>query len=151
MGIIGKMLHNSIDFGGRVADAVGDAFNRTGEDIGESAAQAALAMKISVVDNEIKECYEEIGRRIVLHIRQTRSSPTMEVFGEPLRAAMAKIVYKEQLESELAERERLDALLSGPLRDMKLQLDRALASGVITQQEYDTKLLNAARTGSFGG
>ena len=149
MGIIGKMLHNSIDFGGKIVDAVGDVMNRTGEDLGESATQTAIAMKIKVVEGEIRDCYEEIGRRIVMHIRTARTPPTMAIFGDPLRAVMAKIVYKEQLERELAERERLDALLSGPLRDMKAQLDRALASGVITQQEYETKLLNAARTGSF--
>lgn len=149
MGLIGKMLHGSIDLGGKIVDAMGDAVSNTGRAINESAAQTSIQLKINVVNSEIEECYKEIGKRIVTHIRQTRTSPTMEVFGEPLRSAITKTVYKEQLEAELAERERQDEVMSGAFGDMKRQLDQALAAGLLTQQEYDTKLLNAARTGSF--
>lgn len=149
MGLIGKVLHGSIDLGGKIVDAMGDAVNRTGQAINESAAQTSLQVKINVVDSEIEECYREIGRRVVNHIRTTRSSPNLTVYGEPLRNAIAKTVYKEQLEAELAARERQDEVMSGAFGDMKRQLDQALAAGLITQQEYDTKLLNVARTGSF--
>ena len=149
MGLITKMLHSSIDFGGKVADAVGDIVSKTGSDLGESAAQTALEMKIKVVNSEIEECYRDIGRRVVNHIRTTRSSPNLTVYGEPLRNAIAKTVYKEQLEAELAARERQDEVMNSVFGDKKRQLDQALAAGLITQQEYDTKLLNVARTGSF--
>ena len=149
MGLITKMLHSSIDFGGKVADAVVDMVSKTGSDLGESAAQTALEMKIKMVNSEIEECYRDIGRRVVNHIRTTRSSPNLTVYGEPLRNAIAKTVYKEQLEAELAARERQDEVMNSAFGDRKRQLDQALAAGLITQQEYDTKLLNVARTGSF--
>ena len=152
MGLISKMLHNTIELGDKVADAVGDAAVKTGNDIMLSKDKAALALKIKVAEDEINACYEELGRRYVTYMRETKKQPNMKVIGDVLKDVIAKILHKEALERELEELERQDqqlSLMTPELREKKLQLDRALEMQIITEEEYNAKLVKFIKSGSF--
>ena len=148
MGLISSMLHNAIDFGDKVADAVGDAAAKTGSDIILSKDKAALALKIKVAETEINKCYEELGRKYVTYLRESKKQPGMEVIGDVLKDVIAKLMHKETLEKELEDLDKKE-FLSPEIQEKKLQLDNAFKMQVLSEEEYNVKLVKLLNTGSL--
>lgn len=155
---IRKIIDNSLDTGGQVWDALGEATRRAGNDIADSASKTKLEFQIGVVDKEITACYTEIGKRYVEYMMSNDGdAPGYDVMHEPLEEILSKFLYKEKLEEEIAAIDRKseqmasDAsrlVISAPTTEQALAdfqkskelLDKLLLNGSLSRTDYYKQL-----------
>lgn len=107
-----------------------------------------LKREIQTVENDLDAAYIQIGRRFMEKAERTNDYCGLEI-ADILRVMQPKIERKKELDKQLIVAEKsireIDILREKEKADLEFQdekgrLDKALAMGVLTQQEYDQRL-----------
>ena len=109
--------------------------------------------ELSTLNKEIDSACTQIGRKYLEYVIENQEMPGIDI-SDILKALDPKMSRKEELEKEVIEiQKRLkDQTIvqeknaaEQDFRRQKVKLDKALAMDVISQQEYDEKILVARR------
>ena len=137
------------EVGGNVIDSaknIGTSIYSTSKEQGEI---AGLKVQRSVLEKKLQESYAVIGKRYYEYINNSegedsfdvsdvidKMQPEMEKIKEIDNTLLEKELIEKKLEEERRHKKALDAYESD-----KAQLDKALRMDILTQEEYDEKMV----------
>ena len=145
----------------KTASAVGKSTLNTASKVGSNvgvAAQdqselASLKMQVNVIDQELDASYVQIGRKYVDYVIKSGEMPGIDI-SDLLKLMDPKMTQKQELQQQIIELEK-KIKDSAVLREKqaveeeflkeKDKLDRALAMDVLSQADYEAKLISAKK------
>lgn len=148
MGFFNDLMKTGKSLGSQVGSAIGRAASRTSTSAKTAAKLTSLKMEINSIDSEFEKIYIMVGKKYVDYLIETDDNPAIDV-EEEFRAIIPLMERKEALEKEITELET-SSMQNNYMEDLhdakqeyyeqKRKLDQALKMGVITQDEYDSKI-----------
>lgn len=148
MGFFKDLVKTGKALGSQVGTAIGKAASRTGTSAKTAAKITALKMEVSSIEGEFEHLYMMVGKKYVEYLIETDDNPAIDL-EEEFRTIIPLMERKEALENEINELEA-SSMQSNAMEDLhnakqeyyeqKRKLDQALKMGVITQDEYDSKI-----------
>ncbi len=150
------MFDKVVKAGKNLGSSIGSAAATTATNVGSSVATAAkehselagLKAEINVIEKELDASYVMIGRKYVDYVIETGEMPGIDIT-DILKMIDPKMTRKQELQEKVIELEKRikeqDALRDKQAAEAeyiagKEKLDKALAMGVLDQEDYDVKL-----------
>lgn len=149
MALFDKALKTAKNIGNSVANTAVNAGSTAGVAVQEQTELAGLKMQVNVIEEELNSAYAQIGRKYVEYVIQTQEMPQIDV-SDTLKMAESKLEKRQELETQIIELEkqikqktllREKEQAEEEYRNEKQKLDRALAMDVLTQEDYNSKLM----------
>ena len=145
----------------KAATSIGKSATTSAVTIGSNVGVAAqdqseltsLKMQLNVVNQELDASYVLIGRKYVEYVLTSDEMPGIDV-SDILKLMDPKLVQKNDLEGQIIALEKKiknNAILrekeaaEAEYIQEKTKLDRALAMEIISQDEYDKKIISARK------
>lgn len=148
MSFFDKLVSNSVEFGSRIGDSIGNVLSSTGTDVKQSAQLTSLEMELKTIEGELDKSYLMIGKKYVDYLLQSGETPVIDVI-DILKWMNPKMVRREEIKEEMHEIEKRSLqqdVMNEKLKfekefmEKKAALDRALLMDIIDKNEYDKKI-----------
>ena len=153
MGLFDKVVKTASNVGTSVAKSAANVGSSASVAAQEQSELLALKSQINVIEQELNASYVQIGRKYVEYVLTSGEMPGIDV-SDILKLIDPKLTKKQELEQKIIELEK-EIKSKHVLRDKqqaeekylaeKSKLDKALAMDIITQEEYDEKLVLAKK------
>ncbi len=153
MALFDKIAKTATSVGKSVLGAAANVGSTVGVATQDQSELAALKMQVNVIERELDASYAQIGRRYVEYVIASGEMPGIDVM-DILKLIDPKLTQKQEMEAQIAalEKKIKDNAIArdkqAAERDFlqeKSKLDKALAMGVLSQDEYDVKLAIAQK------
>lgn len=153
MGLFDKVAKTASNIGGSMAKTAGKVGSSVTTAAQEQSELVALKSQINVIEQELNSSYVQIGRKFVEYVIKSGDMPGIDV-SDILKLIDPKLTKKKELESRIIELEK-EIKSKNVLREKqqaeeeflaeKAKLDKALAMEIISQDEYDAKIVSARK------
>ena len=153
MGLFDKVAQKATNLGKNVMNSTIDLGASVVTVAQEQNELVQLKSQVNVVEQELNALYVQVGRRYINHVLETGVMPGIDV-NDLLKLLDPKMTKKLELEQKIVELEkeikakqiaREKQMAENEFIAEKGKLERALAMGVLTQEEYDIKLTMAKK------
>lgn len=149
MGFFSNLVKTGGSLASQVGTAVGKAVDKTGTYAKNAAEITSLKMELGSIEQEFEHLYMIVGKKYVDFLIETDADSVIDIERE-MRTILPKLERKAELENKINELEKADKQnqimeelheAQEEYEKQKRKLDQALQMDVITQEEYNQKLL----------